>query len=147
MSAGCRGREKPVATLKQLSNKMRLLSRQIPVNVKRGLHQTVLAIDQILVTSTPVDTGRARSNWIVGAGPSNRIIDAYVPNSGSGSAEGALRQARAFLDSTDVSVIYISNNLDYIQYLNEGTSAQAPAGFIEAAVAEGRRYVQNMRVT
>lgn len=107
----------------------------------------MLAIDQVLVTSTPVDTGRARSNWIVGAGPSNRIIEAYVLNSGSGSAEAALAQARAFLDSTDVSVIYISNNLEYIQYLNEGTSAQAPSGFIEAAVETGRRAVRNMKVT
>lgn len=139
-----------MGSLKDLSNKMNRLAKVIPVNVKTGLKQTVLAIDQVLVTSTPVDTGRARSNWVVGIGPSTRAIDAYAPgekgSTAAENAEAALRQARDFLDSTDVSVIYISNNLDYIQYLNEGSSAQAPAGFIEEAVQAGIDYVKNMKV-
>lgn len=126
------------------------LSKVIPVNVKEGLRETVLVIDQVLVTSTPVDTGRARSNWVVGAGPSTRAINAYAPgaggSTGGANTEAALQQARNFLSSTDVSVIYISNNLEYIQYLNEGSSAQAPAGFIEAAVEAGVAHVKTMRV-
>lgn len=140
-----------MGSLKDLANKMDRLSRAIPVNVKRGLKQTVLAIDQVLVVSTPVDTGRARSNWIVGLGPSTRMIDAYVPGEGGGTgganAAAALQQAKDFLSANDVSVIYISNNLGYIQYLNEGTSAQAPAGFIEAAVRAGEAAVKAMKVT
>lgn len=139
-----------MGSLKDLANKMERLAKVIPVNVKRGLRETVLVIDQVLVVATPVDTGRARSNWIVGSGPSTRAIDAYVPGeeglTGGANAEAALRQARDFLDSTDISVIYLSNNLSYIQYLNEGTSTQAPAGFIEAAVQAGVDHVKNLRV-
>jgi len=139
-----------VGSLKDLANKLERLSKVIPVNVKTGLKETVLAIDQILVTETPVDTGRARSNWVVGTGPSTAAIEAYVPGkkgeTAGQNAEAALRQAREFLDSTDVSVIYISNSLPYIQYLNEGSSAQAPAGFIEAAVEAGVAHVKNMKV-
>lgn len=137
-------------TLREFSARMLRLSKSIPVNVRTGLKQTVLAIDQVLVVSTPVDTGRARSNWIVGTGPSTQAIDAYAPGEGGSTGRdnlnAALAQARQFLDGTDVSVIYISNNLEYIQYLNEGSSAQAPAGFIEAAVEAGRSAVQNMKV-
>lgn len=126
------------------------LSRQIPVGVKSMVKKTVLAIDQVLVTSTPVDTGRARSNWVVGTGPSTRAIDAYAPGEGGSTAgenaQAALRQARAFLDSTDATTIYISNDLDYIEYLNQGTSAQAPAGFIEEAVQAGIDAVHNSKV-
>lgn len=139
-----------MGSLKDLSKKMERLSRAIPVNVKRGLKETVLVIDQALVTSTPVDTGRARANWIVGTGPSTAAIDAYFPGKGgataAANAEAALQQARDFLDGADVSVIYISNNLEYIQYLNEGSSAQAPAGFIEAAVDAGIAHVKTIRV-
>lgn len=137
-------------TLREFSEKMQALSKAIPVNVKRGLKQTVLAIDQVLVTSTPVDTGRARSNWIVGSGPSNEAISAYFPGkdgaSAAANAQAALQQAQDFLDSSDVSVIYISNNLAYIQYLNEGSSAQAPAGFVEAAVEAGVAAIKNIKV-
>lgn len=139
-----------MGSLKDLSRKMERLSRVIPVNVKRGLKETVLVIDQVLVTSTPVDTGRARANWVVGLGPSTQAIDAYFPGKGgataAANAEAALQQARDFLDGADVSVIYISNNLEYIQYLNEGSSAQAPAGFIEAAVDAGVAHVKTIRV-
>lgn len=139
-----------MGSLKDLANKMERLSKVIPVNVKTGLKETVLVIDQILVTETPVDTGRARSNWVVGTGPSSAAINAYAPGEKGSTAgqntQAALQQARDFLDANDVSVIYISNSLPYIQYLNEGSSSQAPAGFIEAAVEAGVAHVRNMKV-
>jgi hypothetical protein len=139
-----------VGSLKDLSLKLDRLAKTIPVNVRRNLKQTVLVIDQALVTSTPVDTGRARANWIVGSGPSTAAIDAYVPGTNGTTAqantEAALQQAREFLDANAISVIYISNNLSYIQYLNEGSSAQAPAGFIEAAVQAGIDHVKTWKV-
>lgn len=140
-----------MGSLKELADKMDRLSKLIPVNVDRALKETVLVIDQILITSTPVDTGRARANWIVGLGPSTAAIDAYAPgkngNTAGANAEAALAQAQDFLSGTDAQVIYISNNLSYIQYLNEGSSKQAPAGFIEAAVQAGVDYVKNLKVT
>lgn len=129
---------------------MRKLAADIPANAQRNFRRTVLVIDQALVTSTPVDTGRARSNWIVGAGPSTKAIDAYAPgesgNTRAANTRAALAQAKAFLDSTELQVIYISNNLNYIVYLNEGSSAQAPAGFIEAAVQAGLDHVRTWKV-
>lgn len=139
-----------MGTLRDLKTAMDRLSKQIPVNAQGMVKQTVLAIDQVLVVSTPVDTGRARANWVVGTGPSTKAIDAYAPGKGGSTAaenaEAALAQARAFLDSTDASTIYISNDLDYIEYLNQGTSAQAPAGFIEEAVQAGIDAVKNAKV-
>lgn len=139
-----------MGSLRDLSRKLDRLAKTIPVNVRRNLKQTVLVIDQALVVSTPVDTGRARSNWIVGSGPSTAAIDAYFPGVDGATAQAnvdaAIKQAQAFLDSNDISVIYISNNLDYIQYLNEGSSAQAPAGFIEAAVQAGIDHVKTWKV-
>jgi hypothetical protein len=139
-----------MGSLRDLANKMDRLSKQIPVEVAKGLKETVLVIDQALVTATPVDTGRARSNWVVGIGPSTEAIDAYAPgtkgSSGGANTAAALQQAKDFLDGTDASTIYISNNLKYIQYLNEGSSAQAPSGFIEAAVQAGIDYVKTLKV-
>lgn len=139
-----------MGSLRDLNRRLNQLADQISVNARKRLHQTVLVVDQVLVTSTPADTGRARANWIVGTGPSTRAIDAYaVGKAGStagANAQAALEQAQRFLDGTDVSVIYISNNLDYLVYLNQGSSAQAPAGFIEAAVQAGIDYVKTIKV-
>jgi bacteriophage HK97-gp10 putative tail-component len=139
-----------VGSLRDLADKMERISKVIPVNVAKALKETVMVIDQAVVLATPVDTGRARSNWIVGTGPSTEAIDAYAPgkkgSSGGANADAALQQAQDFLSATDVSVIYISNNLSYIQYLNEGSSAQAPAGFIEVAVQAGIDHVKTLKV-
>jgi hypothetical protein len=38
--------------------------------------------------------------------------------------------------------IYITNNAPYIRALNDGSSMQEPAGFVERAVLIGRRVVE-----
>lgn len=40
---------------------------------------------------------------------------------------------------------WVANGVDYVQYLNEGTSKQAPAGYIEATVDEVRSQVKGQQ--
>jgi len=84
-----------------------------------------------LVMTTPVDTGRARSNWIASVG---------AP---AGGTRGPAPMGTVILQASttftpegvgEFPVLYIANNLPYIGRLNNGWSAQAPAGFVEAAV-------------
>jgi len=118
----------------------------IPKNVNKIIRLIALAIDQQLVISTPVDTGRARSNWIVSTVDFPRLVRApFAP--GSGLGKGETQNAKAALDhgksvirsSKEGDAIYISNNVDYILDLNNGTSAQAPKFFIEAAILNGMK--------
>lgn len=112
-----------------------------------------LAADQAVVMATPVDKGRARSNWIVQMdAPARTAIDAYVPgdkgstagpNSASAIAQGQAVIAR--YDGDRNSGIAISNNLPYINALNSGSSRQAPAGFIQKAVQAAVRQVRGAR--
>jgi len=85
-----------------------------------------------LVMTTPVDTGRARSNWIATIGsPSNATRAA-------GSASAAIRSAKQVFAPKSIpkegATLYITNNLDYVVFLNQGSSKQAPAHFVEAAI-------------
>lgn len=103
-------------------------------NTERRVKRAAMLIDQTLVTSTPVDTGRARSNWLagIGAAPSGTVA--------ATSASAAIAAARSAIDQYKLgSTIFIANNVSYISKLNSGSSAQAPAGFVEKAVARGRR--------
>lgn len=88
---------------------------------------------------TPVDTGRARSNWNVDI----NIVDVQIvePTSKDPGPEKAL-SAIARYKLNDVA--YISNNLPYIRRLNEGYSQQAPAAFVETAVDIGKRQAQEL---
>jgi hypothetical protein len=45
------------------------------------------------------------------------------------------------------AAVHIVNNAKHIGSLNDGHSKQAPANFVEMAVAAGRRAVQNLRIS
>lgn len=142
-----------MATLRQFAARIRRRSKQVEDGVDRLVKKVALAVDQAVVLSTPVDTGRARSNWRVGVGsPERGTIEPYAPGNRLGvgetaNASAALAQAKGAIPTRRQGQdIYISNNLDYIEPLNEGSSAQAPAQFVEEAVAVGRDLVRRTRV-
>jgi len=124
--------------------RMDVRSKVVKDNADRLVRKVALAADQAIVTATPVDTGRARSNWIAQVdSPSTDVIPAYVQGKGASTAEEntaqALQQgssAIAEYNGDRHRSIVIANNLPYIERLNDGWSAQAPANFVEEALAD-----------
>lgn len=139
-------------TPEQFASRMRELGSRIVKNVDDGFRATALAIDQTVVLATPVDTGRARSNWRVSAEKNSGVFEAFAEGKAGSTAgentQQALDDGAAVIDGLppDTHTLYISNNLPYIQPLNDGSSAQAPAGFVEQAVQAGLDVVKKLRV-
>jgi hypothetical protein len=121
-------------------------------NVEKRVRRAALLADETLVLSTPVDTGRARSNWLVTVGSPASFSSAVIK-----SPESAIAEARAAVEQFKISrkgilfkrasgnTIFITNNVSYISKLNSGSSAQAPAGFVEAAVSRARRSLGSLK--
>lgn len=88
---------------------------------------------------TPVDTGWARSNWLVrlrerpSAPVGKRPSSKGQPGVDEGAADASIAE---FVTGYVITAgnIYISNLVPYIARLNDGTSKQAPAGFVERAI-------------
>lgn len=110
-----------------------LYQKKVIDTLEKTVRRVALVVDTTLVNTTPVDTGRARANWL----PSLN-----VPRSDSVDLKNT-EGVESILPSYKVSdTIYITNNLPYIQRLNDGWSQQAPAGFVETAIEKGRRTVK-----
>lgn len=111
-----------------------------------------LAIVDNLTVVTPVDTSKAISNWQVTLGsPSAGEIPAHVEGfAGStytASGQAARNLARFDLQQKRPGVrIWISNAAPYIGELNNGSSKQEPAGFVERALIIGRNVVKNSKI-
>jgi len=109
--------------------------------------KVVLAIVNDLVYHTPVDTSQALSNWQVSIGaPKTDFIAAYYEGEGGStqksSAAEAIRVATNLLKNVQPGqTVFITNNAPYIEQLNNGSSAKAPAGFVERAELLGRRVL------
>lgn len=106
-----------------------------------------------LVNVTPVDTGAALSNWRVSLNaPLQEIIPPYAPSQRGRMISGSwthtidpsvtreanipptLEAARTILiEKKPGDAIHLQNWLPYIAKLNNGSSKQAPAGFVERA--------------
>lgn len=126
------------------------------VDLEKEINKTTVNIALLiladLVDHTPVDTSNALSNWQVSLiNPVDNSINPYFAGR-FGSTE--VQSSRAAYDAGKRVLvgrklgdkIYISNLADYIVYLNRGTSAQAPAGFVERAVLIGRNYLKNVKI-
>lgn len=130
-----------MATLDQFSERIEIIANRFEKNTNKLVRQVALLADQTIVLATPVDTGRARSNWIVSVGcTSVNTISPYSEGKALGLAEtvnaqGAIAQGVSAVSSRKPGQnIFISNNLSYIGDLNNGTSLQAPKNFVKIAV-------------
>lgn len=94
-----------------------------------------IAIDATsrMIDRTPVDTGRARANWTVAVGaPWGDVRDAS-DKSGQSAKSAASSALAAYRCGP---TIWITNNLPYIERLEDGHSKQAPAGMLGVTFIE-----------
>lgn len=137
-----------MADLRSFANRMRRHAANVERNANALVRKAALAVDATVVLATPVDTGRARSNWQASLdGPARGTREAYAPgtagNTAAANTQAAQDQAKAVIAAQRPGqAIHITNNLPYIGRLNDGHSAQAPAGFVQTAVLRGLAAVQ-----
>jgi hypothetical protein len=102
--------------------------------------KVALSVFRRVVMRTPVDTGRARANWMPTVGtPSNETTEA-IDKSGAGVMGKVTGQAGRW-DPSKGQSIFLTNNLPYIEVLEKGRvgnkgSIQAPQGMVGITVAE-----------
>lgn len=101
-----------------------------------------------LAQNTPVDTSQAISNWTVTFdSPATEFVGPHYPGEmGStfsiSSAETVMLAKVVLLKKKPGQSIFITNNADYIRDLNDGSSPQEPAGFVERAVIVGKQAIR-----
>lgn len=83
---------------------------------------------------TPVDTGWARANWVPAIGTRFEGTAGSRSAVSEGDAQAGIASVLAY--KLAQGRVIISNNVPYIGGLNEGTSRQAPAAFVQAAIVK-----------
>lgn len=122
-------------------------------NAVMAVRKAFISIARGVITETPVDRGEAVSSWIGSIGsPASGTRDPFFPGKKGSTAaanrQGALDEAKAIADSyTDSEAgLHLVNNTRQIGFLNAGSSKQAPALFVEAAVAKGAEAAKLVKV-
>jgi hypothetical protein len=100
-----------------------------------GQAQRILCLEatKSIVFKTPVDTGRARGNWQASIDSPLHEIAAGEDKNGGKTINKA---ARVIAGMKPLHAFFLSNNLPYIEALENGHSKQAPAGMVGVTIAE-----------
>lgn len=86
---------------------------------------------------TPVDTGWARANWLPNIGSPINSPAGVRPEQPDSATTSEQEKGLASVVTgyrTSRGEVHITNNVPYIINLNEGSSKQAPAGFVQRAI-------------
>jgi hypothetical protein len=110
----------------------------------RAIVSACYQISEAIVMGTPVDTGRARGNWIPTVNnPAGSVLD-VTDKAGT----MALSKIGAVTLTAPGNIYYLVNNLPYINRLEYGWSKQAPIGMVRVNVenfqAALRKAVQDV---
>lgn len=158
-----------VSTLAEMSKMLRSVAESLSERANTVRKQIVRTVNFDLLQTTPVDTGQAVSNWQVtvdeipeGTRPPfvlsregymqqrkgekswvHRVDSEYTRQQ---NLAPAMQLANATIDAAKPDeTIIITNNLPYIQALDEGHSSQAQ-NFVERAILLGQDVVTRARI-
>lgn len=138
--------------LLNLADRIAKLNGRIQTAASETAKDVAIAVVTDLANKTPVDTSNALSNWQVTLDePATQEIKPYFPgymgSTQRASAAQTINEGRSALGRKKPGQkIYITNNAPYIRALNNGSSKQEPAGFVERAALIGRIIARKFKV-
>lgn len=97
-------------------------------------------VGQSVINLTPVDTGRALSNWNAGI---NSPDDTYRETEDPMDSQTSSRLASEFSTLKFGDTAYITNATPHIPFLEYGSSKQAPHGMTRVTLARFDNIVQD----
>ena len=118
-----------------LGKDMEVLMRRVDKLAIQQVRRVAIAVGSGVIVATPVDTGRARGNWLSSLGTPVSVMN-WDGSAGFG-AESSISRLRSIASNYHGGSLFVANNLPYINRLNNGWSKQqAVPGWIERISSE-----------
>jgi len=116
-------------------NALNDLAGKLPDQMNLVIKKSVFMLIERLIMTTPVDTGRCMAGWQISVDSES---DAAPPPGDYPDVDTS-----KFSGLPNAKGIYnIENNVDYVLYLENGHSKQAPSGFIANGLASFSDYFE-----
>jgi hypothetical protein len=129
--------------LAKFNDELTKAEQKITGDFKRFYKRVIAETFRRIVQRTPVDTGRAIGNWQISlgvqAGASLLVVD---DESGQATID---REISKLDDIPLFSLVHISNNLEYISYLEyDKRSPKHPEGMVEITLTEMATWLSGL---
>ncbi len=127
------------------AERIRALAEGVQREAARVLAGTANVAGRNVVRATPVDTGLARSNWVAALGGSPDLSDRPIRSRSATISEIKSITAGVRPDG-EIHIANGGEKVPYLRFLNLGSSAQAPAGFIAFALVMAQDFLKEARI-
>ena len=126
--------------LLQFQSELHAWSKVLDRSLADVVRIITLEVYREIILRNPVDTGYSRSQWNVAI----NAPDTSVGEKPKGKGKIPPKPAPILTGIDGKQKVYVTNSLDYIRFLEEGSSQQAPSGFIRIAIAKVEAKVDAM---
>lgn len=125
-----------MSNLNEFELDLKAFGKSIETDLSIVLKKTALDLFKKIVKKTPRETGRAQASWIMSQQiPNTSYVAPKLEKGKKYSISEALSNAKLG-DVYPYSIIFITNNLEYIEALELGHSSQAPQGMVRMSLIE-----------
>jgi hypothetical protein len=119
----------------QFSADLKKFAKKLEIDVSTVVRKVSFDIWNDVTKLTPVDTGRARASWNISEEFANLSTKPKEYQNKTGKGEvGAISGKRN---------VMITNNVEYIEFLENGSSDKAPAGMVRVALANAAAGIKS----
>lgn len=115
----------------KFSTQITQFAEQTALSISDTRKAIILELFSSVINDTPVDTGRARGEWLTSAGAPLGALADRLDKTGLEAVSDILA---AIPKEGDITM-YLTNNLPYIVPLEYGHSDQAPSGMVRKNIA------------
>lgn len=119
----------------------RLVSKSMN-DASKIIRKALYDVSGDIVDTTPHDTGRARAGWILTADNPSDMVPPKQEHPLYQSIQPSHDKVK-HVEHASSWVWWISNNVEYISYLEEGTSKMAPTGMVAKALSAFANYIKD----
>ncbi len=129
--------------LEKFNTELAAAETKIKGDFKKFHQQAVVEVFRRFVLRTPVDQGHAQYNWQINfGGPAVGILQGVDKSDG---ADTMFRELSKLEDLTPFSLVHITNNVEYISYLEyDKRSPQHPEGMVEITLTEMATWLSGL---
>ena len=113
----------------QLNLDISAIAQKLKLGVGQVQRFIGLTLYSEIVGGNPVDTGFSRANWNMTVGSPDFSVHGTYRKDGNYAPQTPQIEA-----SVELQPLFITNGVNYVVFLEEGSSQQAPNGFIRVAI-------------
>ena len=127
-------------SVRQFNLDLAKFSKKTQLNLDIVARKVGFEIWNGVTKKTPVDTGRARASWNL----TEEVVN--LKTASENVVHGANAKGSVGRITGKGDVIYITNNVDYINELDKGSSQQAPNGMVSLTINEVQAQLKALTI-